>query len=205
MQQYDYDTIYKTYKAQIQRYLSRLVGSEEAEDLTQETFIKVFNSLDTFRGESKLSTWIYKIATNIAIDKLRIPSFREKIKRRTDSSVDEEHCHATHDGKSKCSECSDKPDDIYIRREMNRCIRDFIERLPGPFKSVIILSELEGMKNIEIAEVLDCSLETVKIRLHRAKSKLKKIFETDCIFYRNKENELVCDLNSEFENIKNTL
>ena len=76
---------------------------------------------------------------------------------------------------------------------MNECIREFIDKLPEDYKSVTVLSELEELKNIEISEVLGISLDTVKIRLHRARAKLKKELEAGCIFKRDEENELVCD------------
>ena len=73
----DFQKIYDTYHPQILRYLVRLVGEPEAEDLAQEVFVKVSQGLKTFRGESQLSTWLYRIATNAAIDKIRTASFRQ--------------------------------------------------------------------------------------------------------------------------------
>ena len=71
-----FQEIHDIYRPKILRYLSRLVGEHDAEDLTQEVFVKVSRALDTFRGEAQLSTWIYRIATNTALDRLRTPSFR---------------------------------------------------------------------------------------------------------------------------------
>ena len=73
---------------------------------------------------------------------------------------------------------------------MNACIREFIERLPPNYKMVMVLSELEGFKNDEIAEILGLSLDTVKIRLHRAREKLRKELEAGCSFYRDECDEL---------------
>ena len=67
----EFQQVYETYQARILRYLIRLVGAEEAEDLTQEVFVKVHQRLKTFRGDAQLSTWLYRIATNAAIDKTR--------------------------------------------------------------------------------------------------------------------------------------
>ena len=82
---------------------------------------------------------------------------------------------------------------------MNSCIRNFIENLPENYKSVVILSELEELKNKEIAEILHLTLDTVKIRLHRARAQLQKKLESNCSFYRNEQNELSCDLKNEYE------
>ena len=80
-----------------------------------------------------------------------------------------------------------------IREEMNACIREFIERLPGAYRTVMVLAELEGFTNAEIAGILGVSLDTVKIRLHRAREKLRSELETGCSFDRGERNELACE------------
>ena len=85
---------------------------------------------------------------------------------------------------------------------MNKCIRDFIEELPENYRTVVVLSELEGLKNTEIAEILGVSLDTIKIRLHRARAKLKKELETHCDFYRDEGNEFACDVKSAFKEFR---
>ena len=80
-----------------------------------------------------------------------------------------------------------------IREEMNACIREFIERLPEAHKTVMVLSELEGFTNAEIGTILGVSIDTVKIRLHRAREKLRKELGTGCNFYRDECDELACD------------
>jgi len=71
------EEIYDTFKPKILRYLKRLVGEHEAEDLTQEVFTKIGEALKDFRGDSQISTWIYRIATNAALDRLRSSSFQQ--------------------------------------------------------------------------------------------------------------------------------
>ena len=80
-----------------------------------------------------------------------------------------------------------------IREEMADCIKEFVYRLPPDYSTIIILNELEGFTNKEIAEILQVSLGTVKIRLHRARAKLKKSLETGCDFYQDERSELSCD------------
>ena len=84
-----------------------------------------------------------------------------------------------------------------IRKERNECIREFVGKLPENYRAVIILSELKDLKNQDIAEILGISLDTVKIRLHRARVKLKEEFEAGCTFYHDESNELACDRKSE--------
>lgn len=89
-----------------------------------------------------------------------------------------------------------------IRREMNECIDGFVQKLPEPYRAVLVLSEYEGMSNTRIAEVLGLSLETVKIRLHRARHKMKELLEENCRFYRDSGNELACDRKLPFSPVK---
>ena len=76
---------------------------------------------------------------------------------------------------------------------MTECLREFMDRLPETYKTVMVLSELQEFKNSEIAEILGISLNTVKIRLHRARERLRKELETGCNFYRDERNEFACD------------
>lgn len=73
----DFETIFKSYKPKIHRYITRLIGACEAEDLTQEVFVKISQGLQNFNQKSQISTWIYRIATNAAIDRLRSASFKQ--------------------------------------------------------------------------------------------------------------------------------
>lgn len=176
----DFQKIYETFQRKVHRYLTRLVGEHEAEDLTQEVFVKVSQALSRFRQESHLSIWVYRIATNTALDRLRRPSFQDAVRERvSDEDATEERAPTV--------------EQHLIRREMNECIRGFVENLPVDYRSVVVLSELEELTNQQIAEVLGISLGTVKIRLHRAKARLKKEFSTRCNFYRDEGNRLACD------------
>jgi RNA polymerase sigma-70 factor (ECF subfamily) len=184
----DFSAIYRNYYPKIVGYLRRLVGELEAEDAAQETFVKVSRALDTFRGESSLSTWIYRIATNTAMDHLRKPSSRNS--RDVEERAVEE--------KEETGPADEAPlhDTLLIRKDMNECIRGIVDGLPEDYRMVLLLSEFEGLSNAEIAEVLGVSLDTTKIRLHRARARLRKVLEASCTFYRDERNELSCDRKS---------
>jgi RNA polymerase sigma-70 factor, ECF subfamily len=190
----EFQHIHDAFRPKIHRYLSRLTGAEEAEDLTQEVFIKVNRGLKDFRGESKLSSWIYRIATNTALDHLRRPS---QITAET-TSIDTER----EDEPVRLGGEVSFIDRQLIRKEMNACIRNVIKQLPQDYRTVIVLGELEEFKNNEIAEILQVSLESVKIRLHRARKQLKKELENLCCFYRDERNVLSCDLKSAIKQLK---
>jgi RNA polymerase sigma-70 factor (ECF subfamily) len=187
---FSFQEIYDDFHPKLLRYLARMVGEAEAEDLAQEVFVKIDRALKTFRGESKVSTWVYQIATNAALDKLRSPYFREQHEKILPIEVIEGN---PEDKDLLLDEETASTDQKVILQEMNGCIREIINTLPEDYRSAIILSELEGLKNQEIAEVLGVTWQTVKIRLHRGRALLKKELSTACVFYRDDRNEFVCD------------
>ncbi|MGP8002464.1 MAG: RNA polymerase sigma factor [Smithella sp.] len=188
-QELDFKKIHDTYAPRIKFYLAKLAGENEAEDLTQETFERVSKSLKNYRGQSSLWTWIYRIATNTAIDRSR----KTKLSKH-DLTLD------------VAEEMEDKNiwtgeilplDDHVIRKEMNDCIRSVIFKLPATYRTVIVLSEFEGFKNEDTAKILGIGLESVKIRLHRARLKLKDELAKQCILYRDDRNEFACEQKNE--------
>ncbi len=191
----EYHEIDQKFRPRIRRYMSRLAGEHEADDLTQEVLLKVSKALEGFRGDAQVSTWIYRIATNTALDRLRSRSYNEGAK--TTSLDDDDTAKAVAIEFIKHDKNSPRIDDKLIQKEMNSCIRGIIMDLPLDHRTALILSEYEELENGEIASILETSLETIKIRLHRARKKLKKEFETHCNFYHNDQNDLCCDRKSD--------
>ncbi len=199
-QELEFQQIFKDFYPRILRYLTRMVGEDDAEDLAQEVFAKIGQALKAFRGESRLSTWIYRIATNVALDRLRHISstrYREAKNELLEDIVENEEDKDVWTGERTAS-----TEHRMIRQEMSGCIREIIETLPEGYRSVMVLSELEGMKDAEIADILGLSLQATKIRLHRARTKLKKELSTACVFYRDDRNVLACDRKSHFVRIR---
>jgi RNA polymerase sigma-70 factor (ECF subfamily) len=188
--------VYDAYRPRILRYLTRLVGQAEAEDLTQDVLIKVSKGLGQFRGDSGLSTWIYRIATNSALDRLRRPTALRTpdseyvmTTELGDDTPGEEH--------GRIEEAGPSVEAGVIRMEMNQCILEFVHRLPENYRTALLLSELEGFTNSEIADIVGVSLDAVKIRLHRAREKLRRELSTGCNFHRDERNEFACGRKSE--------
>ncbi len=179
----DFQEVHDRFRPRVLRYLTRLVGEADAEDATQAVMLKVNRALPAFRADSSLATWIYRIATNTAMDHLRGRGVRPITEAQLESEADDLPPEAQ----------AASTENAAIREEMNACIRGFIEHLPDNYRTVMVLSELEGFKNEEIAAILELSLDTVKIRLHRAREKLRKDLEAGCSFYRNADDELACD------------
>jgi RNA polymerase sigma-70 factor, ECF subfamily len=186
----NFEMIYAEFQPKVLRYLSGIVGRDEAEDVAQNVFLKVHAGLPDFRGEAALSTWIYRIATNAALDRLRSASFRQAA-----CGSDATEVSSREDALTEAPGESPEPraDSVIIRTEMNECIRAYVDALPAKYRMVLTLSDYEGFKDRDIAEILGLSVEAVKIRLHRARLELKKMFEAGCDFYRTESNEFACD------------
>ena len=184
-----FDLIYHDHYPRIRRYLARLIGLDDAEDVTQEVFLKISTSLDSFRGESAVLTWVYRIATNAALDRIRTPAYRASL-----ASAPLDESGETGESVAPIEARLSPVEDQAIRSEMSGCIHGLMAQLPDHYRTVLVLSETEGMKNGEIADVLGVSLDTVKIRLHRARARFKAILEAHCSFYRDPCNTLLCDI-----------
>ena len=188
MKENNFSDIYSEFYPKITHYLKRLVGEHEAEDVAQTVFEKVNTNLSTFKGESKVSTWVFKIATNAALDRLKSPSYK-----RTPSGPLAPVPLQTVENIEMAFNKPSSPDQKVIRDEMSDCVREFVDRLQTDYRTILVLNELEGFTNTEIADILQISVDAAKIRLHRARAKLKKELEKGCDFYHDERSELACD------------
>lgn len=148
-----------------------LHNQEDAYDITQEVFIRVFKSMKGFREEASFSTWIYRITKNACLDELR--------KRKNKATVSMDEDLETEDGtiKRQVEDCSPGPDALYESMELRDIVRTAIELLSDEHKFVIILRDLQGFSYEEIAKVLECPEGTVKSRINRARKALKEILQ----------------------------
>ena len=169
MKEKTFSEIYEEYYPKVSQYLIRLVGEHEAEDVAQVAFEKVNSNLSTFKGESKISTWIFKIATNAALDRLKSPSYK-----RTPSGPLAPVQLQTVENINMASKKAGSPDQKVIRDEMSDCIREFVDRLPPDYRTIIILNELQGFTSQEIADILQISLDSAKIRLQGTRQAQEK-------------------------------
>jgi RNA polymerase sigma-70 factor (ECF subfamily) len=155
---------------QIYRLALRILGNEQdAEDVLQETFIKAFRHIQDFDGRSRLSTWLYRIATNEALMLLR--------KRKPDTlSVDD--TTETDDGELtepvQIVDWAQLPEDELLSSETLAYVDQAIEALPERLKITFILREVEGLSTLEAAEVLNISEAALKTRLSRARLQLRE-------------------------------
>ena len=185
-QSLDFAEVFRKYQGPIYNYLLRMTQNQaEAEDLTQETFVRAHRSLPTFRGEASLSTWLYRIATNVSLDHFRRPTTRQA---RTALPLEKIEFDEDQD-----SDVPSSPEQQAACSEMSACVQEFVQRLPPDHRVVLVLKDLQGLKNREIAAVLDCSLASVKIRLHRARTKLREALNAGCDFTHDERNAFICE------------
>lgn len=147
-----------------------LSNRHEAEDVVQETFLRVHKNWSRYDDKQKFSTWIYRIATNLCIDRLR--------KRKPSYYLDAEmNDQEGMDGYTLFPGDDKTPETEYLLSETQRTIHQAIAGLPAKYKSVIILRYLQEMSLQEISEVLDMPVTTVKTRVHRGREFLRKKLE----------------------------
>jgi RNA polymerase sigma-70 factor (ECF subfamily) len=181
-------TLYDANHDRVHRLLGRIAGPQEAEDLTQIVFAKATRALPQFRGEAQASTWLYRIAVNTASDWLRSRSAREA---KLTVHLPEVPVEATSQDSAAVTlpDMQSSPEQKLVRKEMRDCIRGEIGQLPAGNREVLILGELGGLTDDEVAQTLGISRANAKVRLHRARAQLKKAIEARCDFYRT---ELSC-------------
>jgi len=161
--------LFQTYSAMVFNVCFRMLGNQqEAEDVTQDVFFKVYKSVRQFRCESKLSTWLYRIAINFCLD------YQRRKKRERLLSLD---FIFENPGQEECgvvAASEDGLDAMLEKSEIERIVQNAINSLPKHQRVALTLQMYEGLPYQEIAEVMNCSVASVESRLHRAKQNLYK-------------------------------
>ncbi|MDE0483596.1 MAG: sigma-70 family RNA polymerase sigma factor [Candidatus Poribacteria bacterium] len=165
-----FDELMKRYERRIFGYLLRSVRNyEDAEDLTLEVFFKAYRALDSWEPKAKFSTWLYTIASNLAIDYHRSKA-RQPVYVFEDEDVIEARLVAT--------DISSNPEKQLEEKERGRIIREAVDELSSKQKAVFMLTRYEGLQIREVAEALGMAEGTVKIHLHRAMKKLQTLLRS---------------------------
>ncbi len=163
-----FEVLVLRYQKKVYNTVLRLAGdAAEAEDLSQEVFLKIFRGLSSFRGESSFSTYIYRVAANTAIDALR-----RKEAPTVSLSVENE------DGEEFELALPDEgplPMELLESRERRQAIVKAIDALPEHHRSVILLREMDGMSYQDIAQIMGLTEGTVKSRINRARARLRQL------------------------------
>ena len=167
----------------IHRYVRGMVRDpDEAEDLAQEAFLRAHRERDTVQDPGALLAWLYRIATHVALDRLRQRASRAAKQSGADvTDLDPPDLAAP------------SLDQSLAQEQMSACVQRYLVNLSDSYRAAIILHDLHGLSGPEIAAVLDVPLPTVKIRLHRARERLKASLESGCTFSCDERGVLVCE------------
>ncbi len=168
-----FEEVVERYSPKAMRLAMKITKNrEDAQDVLQETFVSIYKNIESFRGESAFSSWIYRICTNFALMKLRGRKFDNQ-----SDSMDEnpnmdierlaEHSHSDNDW-------SDRAEKLLLKKELREKIDEAIDRLPDEYRIVFLMKDVDGMSNEEIGRELNLTIPAVKSRLHRARLFLRK-------------------------------
>jgi RNA polymerase sigma-70 factor, ECF subfamily len=178
----DAGVLFETYHDRIYRYVLGLVRNPaEAEDLTQDTFLRAHRYGDSLRDPAVVRGWLYRIATHVCLDRLR--------QCKPVVSLDSEEA----EGRIK-PPVSDSPSplDVSERKETSACVQRCLDFLPDKYRAVILLHEAHSLTAQEIADLLGVTVATVKIRLHRARRGLQQVMERGCAVSTDKRGTPTC-------------
>ncbi len=173
-----YAWLIEQYHQQIYSLVYRIVNDPaDAADTTQEVFLKVFRGMKRFNGESSLKTWMYRIAVHEASNRRRW-WFRHKA-RETSIEPDVQHEPDRNAGlKDTLADAGESPFDNVVHRELHARVEQELRQVPEPYRTTVVLRDLEELSYEEIAEVMEVSLGTVKSRLMRGREALRKRLES---------------------------
>lgn len=162
----EYEKLVLEYQKNVYNLALRMTGDpEDAADMAQEAFIKAYNSLSGYRGDSKFSVWLYRIVSNVCLDFLRAKKRRQTVSLSvTDGDGEESELDVADDSQS--------PETLFERSMTRDAVRRGLASLTPEYRQILILRELQGMSYDEIASVLGLESGTVKSRIFRARKKL---------------------------------
>ncbi len=173
-----FNELVQTYEHRVFGLVLRMIGTRaEAEDLSQEVFVQVFKAIGTFRGESKLSTWIYRIAINLCKNRSKYLRVRHAGDQAELDAVEERG--RLDDGKGGPVGQLARPDDMLAGKQVERIVQQAILELEPSFRECLVLRDVEDLSYEEIEAITGLPAGTVKSRIHRARSQLKLIVERE--------------------------
>ena len=161
-----FETLVLEYEKNVYNIALRMTGnSEDAADMTQEAFIKAYNSLQAFRGDSKFSVWLYRIVSNVCLDFLRSKNRRPTVSLSVEDDDGE-------DTQLDVADESQSPELLLDRKLTRESVRRGLDSLPPDYRQILLLREVQGLSYDEIAQALGLEVGTVKSRIFRARKRL---------------------------------
>ncbi len=171
-----FNQLVRAYERRVFGLVFRMLGNrEEAEDLAQEVFVQIFKAIDQFRGDARLSTWIYRIAVNLCKNRSKYLSRRHANKQDDIEALGDRAPMSTAKGTTAGSIA--RPDDLLVGMQVERVVQQAIDSLEPEFREALILRDVEDLSYEEIAQITGLPDGTVKSRIHRARTQLKAAIE----------------------------
>jgi len=168
-----FNELVEVYSPRVYRLVARMLGRrEDAEDMAQEVFVQVFKGIGHFRGDSKLGTWIYRVAINLCKNRSKYLSRRHDDKQDALDAVADHQ--PLHQAKGVTSGQINRPDQMVEGMQIEAIMRRCIAELDADFREALILRDVENLSYEEIIEITGVAEGTVKSRIHRARALLKQ-------------------------------
>ncbi|MDX1933029.1 MAG: sigma-70 family RNA polymerase sigma factor [Capsulimonadales bacterium] len=167
----EFDNLVRKYHKQAYNIAYRLTGNHaDAEDLTQEAFVRAFRFFDNYRRDLPFENWLYRIISNLFVDDLR-----RKPKARIHSLDAPVSTDSSGEGNAffEIPDTRENPERVVLHEELDEQIQKALAQLPADFRTTVILADIEGMSYEEISAAMNCSLGTVRSRLHRGRKLLR--------------------------------
>lgn len=171
-----FNALVRAYERRVFALMLRMIGSRpEAEDLAQEVFVQVFKAIGSFRGESKLSTWIYRIAINLCKNRTKYL----RVRHAGEQEELEAHAERVPMGELKRANVGqiERPDEMMVGKQVERIVQQAILQLEPSFRECLVLRDVEELSYEEIGAITGLPEGTVKSRIHRARAQLKELVE----------------------------
>jgi len=170
-----FDSLVEEHFQKVYNLIYRYLGdAEEASDLTQDVFLRAYQSFEHFRGDSQVYTWLYRIALNLCHNRLKQLRRRQRVEQE---SLDAPLKFDGEEIRREVADWTHSPETLAEGSELNRLLQRSIRSLSPEHRTVVILRDIQGLSYAEIAEATDSSLEAIKSRLFRARSQLKRILQ----------------------------
>lgn len=167
----DFESLVKTYEKPLYQFAFRLSGNHhEAQDLLQEGLYRAYRSFAKFESGTAFDRWLYQIIHNLYID-----HYRKKKNRPVVSSIDEPIPYLDNDKPIEIPDWKTNPEDEAIRFELGQKIQDGLGELQAEYRAAVVLCDIQGLSYEEIANILHCSIGTVRSRIHRGRKLLRTI------------------------------
>lgn len=164
-----FNEIVLRYKSKVYNYVRRMVpGALDAEDLTQETFLRAYLSIHSFQSRASLNTWLFRIATNLCIDYSRKNKRSQGLTMSLSQENDEDE-----ESERDIPDVAFDPQRLLLNKELGKQLESALCELPEKLRTVVLLYDIEGLAYEEIAAIVSCPLGTVKSRLFNARTALR--------------------------------